>query len=319
MHKIGLHGKSFIPMLLGFGCSVPGIMATRTIESKQDRITTMLVLPLMSCGARLPIYALLIPAFFPVPVQGPILWVIYFTGVLLAILSAKLLKKTILKGEASPFIMELPPYRVPTVKGILIHTWERGREYVKKAGTIILGFSILLWAMTTFPRKQEFSTEYDRLVQAAENRGAMEEAARLSRLKASEEIAYTVSGRAGRLIEPLLKPMGFDWKIGTATIGALAAKEIFVAQLGIVFSVGDAEENAGALRSRLQEEYTPLVAFCIMLFMLISTPCVATTAVTKKESGSWKWALFQLAGLTAMAYIITTIVYQLGMLFKVGV
>jgi len=324
MHKIGLHGKSFIPMLIGFGCSVPAIMATRTIENRKDRLTTMLVVPLMSCGARLPIYALIIPAFFPHYWHGPMLWTIYVIGIILAVSSAKLLKFTLLKGQAPPFVMELPPYRLPTLKGTLIHTWERAWLYLRKAGTIILGISIILWALTSYPKKTDFGRVYSAEIAAAESAYESDPetlAAKMDEIEQAmqaEELAHTMAGRIGHAIEPLLRPMGFDWKIGTALIGAFAAKEVFVAQMGIVYAVGEADEESDPLRARLHESYTPLQAFCIMLFCLVSAPCMATVAVTKRESGSWKWALFQLGGLTTLAYVLTTVVYQVGSVFTAG-
>ncbi|MBN2396997.1 MAG: ferrous iron transport protein B, partial [Deltaproteobacteria bacterium] len=325
MHKIGLHGKSFIPMLIGFGCSVPAIMATRMLENRRDRLVTMLVVPLMSCGARLPIYALIIPAFFPQMWHAPMLWIIYLIGILLAVASAKLLRVTILKGESVPFVMELPPYRMPTIKGVLIHMWERGWLYLRKAGTIILGISILLWAMTTFPGLS--ADEAARFEQARQEIRAvnMTEGERAGALavadneEAEAALRGSIAGRVGRAMEPFLRPMGFDWKIGTALIGAFAAKEVFVAQMGIVYSVGEADEESETLRDKLRSTYTPLVGFCIMLFCLISAPCMATIAVTRRESNSWGWALFQLGGLTLLAYVITVLVFQTGTLLGIGV
>ena len=296
MHRIGLHGKSFIPLLTGFGCTVPAIMATRTLESRRDRLTTMFILPLISCGARLPIYALIIPAFFPPAWRAPMLWSIYISGILLAILLAKILRKTLLKGDSVPFVMELPPYRMPTIKGLFLHTWEKVWLYIKKAGTVILGISILLWVLMTYPK-----TTVDPSLSVAEQQATA--------------LSNTVAGKIGHAIEPVIKPLGFDWKIGTAMIGAFAAKEVFVAQLGIVYSVGEADENSLPLREKLARAYSPLVGVCIMIFMLIATPCVATIAATRRESNSWKWALFQLGGLTALAYVITLVVYQIGSLF----
>ena len=323
MHKIGLHGKSFIPMLIGFGCSVPAIMATRTLEDRKDRLTTMLVAPLMSCGARLPIYALIIPAFFPAAWRARMLWIIYVIGIVLAILCAKLLRRTLFRGESTPFVMELPPYRVPTAKGLLVHMWERGWLYLKKAGTIILGVSVIMWALTTFPQKRAFERDYEAALAAAETQ-SLDDAARRERMTAiegtrnAELLAYTFAGRIGHGLEPILRPLGFDWRIGTALIGACAAKEVFVAQLGIVFAVGEAGAEPSALREKLQKNYTPLTAFCIMLFCLISAPCMATVAVTWRESNSWKWALLQFGGLTVLAYIITLLVYQAGALAGIG-
>ncbi|HOD54278.1 MAG TPA: ferrous iron transport protein B [Candidatus Cloacimonadota bacterium] len=328
MNKIGLHGKSFIPMIIGFGCTVPAIMATRTLESKRDRLATILVTPLVSCSARMPIYALIIPAFFPKSLNAPILWAIYMIGILLAIVLAKILRSTVFKGEAVPFVMELPPYRIPTLKSIFIHMWDRGGLYLKKAGTIILGISILLWFLTTFPQKQILDKDYELLKEQIKTEFAQsgntdesvleESISELENQQQSERMAYTVAGRIGHAIEPVLKPMGFDWKIGTALIGAFAAKEVFVAQMGIVFSLGEADEESDALRQQLRSQYNPLIAFCIMLFCLISAPCMATIAVTKRETNSWKWALIQLGGLTLLAWLITTFVYQAGVLLNIG-
>jgi ferrous iron transport protein B len=299
-------------------------MATRTIENRKDRLTTMLVIPLMSCGARLPIYALIIPAFFPQAWQGPVLWIIYVIGIALAFTGAKLLKTTFFKGASPPFVMELPPYRMPTLKGMLLHTWGRSWLYLKKAGTIILGISIILWALTTYPKKTSFERDYDAEIAKAQDtyksdEDALGEAvAEIEQARQAEELAYSITGRLGHVIAPVLKPMGFDWRIGTGLIGALAAKEVFVAQLGIVYSVGAAGEESDPLRTRLRENYTPLQAFCIMLFCLISAPCMATIVMTKRESNSWKWALAQFGGLTVLAFMVTTIVYQVGSLINVG-
>lgn len=324
MHSIGLHGKSFIPMLIGFGCSVPAIMAARTLENRRDRLTTILVTPLISCSARLPIYALIIPAFFPQKWHGPMLWVIYVTGIILAIAAAKFLRTTMLKGEPVPFIMELPPYRMPTGRSIIIHMWERCLMFLKRAATIILGISILLWVATTFPGLPDSEAERfekERQAITAQVTGKDERDERLTAVdntEAEAALAYSVAGRIGRAIEPVIKPMGFDWKIGTALIGAFAAKEVFVAQLGIVYSLGSVEEDSTSLREKLKTIYTPLIGLCIMLFCLISTPCMATVAVTGRESGSWKWAALQFAGLTVLAYCVTVIVFQSGTLLGLG-
>lgn len=295
MHKIGLHGKSFIPMLVGFGCSVPAIMSTRILENERDRLTTILVIPLVSCGARFPIYALLIPAFFPPAWHAPMLWLIYLIGISLAAVGAKILRWTVFRGPTIPFVMELPPYRVPTIASTLIHTWERGWMYLKKAGTIILAISVLLWVLSSYPKPDP-----SKLSQEPEQ-------------AAFEKLAYSASGRIGKFLEPALKPMGFDWKIATAFIGAFAAKEVFVAQMGIIYSVGKVEgESEDVLRKRLQKNYNPLAGFCIMLFALIATPCVATFAAVKQETRSWKWPMLQFWGLTLLAYILTVAVYQIG-------
>ncbi len=298
MHKIGLHGKSFIPMLIGFGCSVPAIMATRILENRRSRLTTIMVIPLMSCGARLTIYALFIPAFFPQRWQGPMLWLVYLIGIVLGIVAAKVLRLTVFKGETMPFVMELPPYRMPTSKGVLVHTWQRGWLYIRKAGTVILAMSIVLWFAMSFPKPPA-----ERLA------GLSDQEAR------QESLRYSVVGRVGLAVEPVLRPLGFDWKIDTALIGAVAAKELFVSQLGIIYAVGNADENSPSLRQQLRAHYTPLVGFCVMLFCLISAPCMATVAMTRQETNSWRWALFQFFGLTLMAYTVTLVVYQVGRLW----
>jgi len=299
MHKIGLHGKSFIPMLVGFGCSVPAIMATRILENRRNRLTTIMILPLMSCGARLTIYGLLIPAFFPQSWRGPVLWLIYLTGIVLAVIAAKVLRLTVFRGENTDFVMELPPYRVPTFKSLSAHTWLRGWLYLKKAGTVILVFSIVLWAAMNYPR-----------VSVQSIAGLSQDQIRQTQL------ANSVIGRVGRAIEPVIMPLGFDWKIGTALIGATAAKELFVSQLGIIYAISSHNDSsATTLRQHLRADYSSLVGFCIMLFCLISSPCAATIAITRSETGSWLWAAFQFVSLTVLAYIITFAVYQIGSLF----
>lgn len=312
MHKIGLHGKSFIPMLIGFGCTVPAIMATRVLENMRDRLTTILILPLMSCGARLPIYMLLIPAFFPNKWHALMLWLMYIIGILLAAAAAKVLRLTVFRGENAPFVMELPPYRMPTVKSVFIHMWRRAWLYVRKAGTLILTVSIVLWFISYYPHKRQF--EVDQRVAAGEN--LTSEQIRVERL--NEGLQYSIAGRIGKFFEPAVQFMGFDWKISTAFLGAFVAKEVFVAQMSIVYSLdSQGSDTQESIRQALQKNYPPLVGFCIMLFALIATPCLATVAVTKHESGKWKWAAIQFFGLTILAFIITTIVYQVGRLFLI--
>jgi len=318
MSKVGLHGKSFIPLLIGFGCTVPAIMATRTLETRRDRLITMMVLPLMSCGARLPIYALMIPAFFPARMQGPALWLIYVTGILLALGGAHFLRATLFRGETTPFLMELPPYRMPTMISLLVQMWTRAWLYVKKAGTVILGAAIILWFLTFYPKPPA-----DYVLPVGFEKTTAESAMVFSEiddpnLAQSAELSYSIAGRVGRLLEPAIAPLGFDWRIGTALVGAIAAKEVFVAQMGIVFAVGEADETSDQLRAQLRDRYTPLIGFCIMLFALISTPCIATFAITRQEAGSIKWAFAQTFGLTALAWIVTFVVYQGGLLLGFG-
>ena len=316
MRRFGLQGKSFVPLVLGFGCTVPAIMATRTIESERDRKITIMVLPLMSCGARLPIYALIIPAFFAQKYQAFTMWMIYLIGVLVALIGARIMKSTLFKGDGEVYLMELPPYRMPTLKSLLLHMWDRGRMYLHKAGTIILLTSIILYICNTYPEKKEFSRDYDTLIEeAAQNDEIISS---LENAQHAEAMEYTISGRVGKALEPLFKPIGFDWKITTATIGALAAKEVFVAQMGILYSEGETDEESEGLRAKLVKNYTPLQAFCIMLFCLLSIPCLATLAIIKRELNSWKMAVIEAGGLFALAYIMTFIVYQAGTLLKIG-
>lgn len=316
MHKMGLHGKSFIPMLIGLGCTVPAILATRTLESKRDRFTTILVTPFVSCGARMTIYALLIPAFFPPQWRGWVLWGIYMAGILAAIGVARLLRGTLFRGESAPFVMELPPYRVPTLRSIGIHMWDRAWMYLKKAGTVILAISIVLWALGTFPRIHSFSRDYDASIAQA---GTTAEASRLEAARQMETLEHSAIGHIGKWIEPVIRPLGFDWRVGTALVGAFAAKEVFVAQMGIVFSLGNVEDDSENLQQTLQENYSPLQGLAMMLFCLLSAPCMATIAVTRRETNSWGWALGMLVGMTVIAWIVTFVVYQIGLRMGWGV
>ena len=322
MHRFGLHGKSFIPMLSGFGCSVPGIMATRTLENPRDRIVTMLVLPLMSCGARLTIWMLLIPAFFPPAWRAPMLWFIYAVGIGMALVLALVLRKTLLRGEDAPFVMELPPYRLPTLRSVIVKMTERASLYLRKAATTILAISILLWAATSFPKPAHYQIDAQiasgqiavlAAGEAGDGRTRLSEQDVANRRK-SEDLGNSVAGRIGRGLEPAFRPLGFDWKILTAMIGAFAAKEIFVAQMGIVYSIADADKGSEGLRAILARDYSPLVGLSMMIFLLIGTPCMATVVVTRKESGKWSYALLQLGGLTGIAYVLSLIVYQAGRL-----
>lgn len=303
MHRFGLHGQSFLPLMSGFGCSIPGIMATRTLENEKDRLATMLVLPLMSCGARLPIWMLLIPAFFAPHLRAPALWGIYMAGIVLALGLALLLRKSVLRGTEAPFVMELPPYRVPTARAIVMKMVERSISYLRKAGTLILGVSILLWALTTFPRltpAEEAALVAGSGVEMLEP-GALEAAA----------LQHSIAGRIGQAIEPVFAPLGFDWRITTALLGAFAAKEVFVSQMSIVFALGGGEETVETLSGAIQQEYSLATGISLMLFLLIGTPCMATVAVMRKEAGSWKWAWLQFGGLTLLAWLLSLAVYQL--------
>lgn len=314
LSRFGLHGKSFVPLVTGFGCTIPAIMATRTLENERDRLTTMLVLPLMSCGARLPIWLLLIPAFFAPKWQATALAGIYGVGVLLALLVAFALRKTLLKGDDAPFVLELPPYRLPTLRSAWLATSRRAWLYVRKAGTVILAISVALWALAAWPRPDAYQVDAD--VAAGRLTGLAPEQVEAAR--AAEDLRHSLAGRLGLALEPVLAPLGFDWKIATALVGAFAAKEVFVAQMGIVTSLGEVDETSEGLRDALRRDYSPLVGVSLMLFLLIATPCMATLAVTRRESGSWKWAFLQLGGLTGLAYVVSLIVYQAGRLFGAG-
>ena len=323
MHIFGLHGKSFIPMLLGFGCTVPAIMATRTIESRRDRLTTILVLPFMSCGARLPIYLLFISAFFAPGIRSFVMWGIYLIGTIIALLAALVMKSTIFKGEEEVFVMELPPYRMPTMQSIIIQMWERTVMYLKKAGTLILGASIIMFILNTFPRTEESAAlkaaeaKYKVAQEAAmhqNNKETLEVPQELANLRLehkSQSLENSFAGYIGKALTKVLKPIGFDWKCSSALIGALSAKELFVAQLGVLYSIE--EDDVKTLETKLQQNYTPLQGFCIMLFCLLTIPCIATIAMVLRETGSWKWTIFQIVGFTTIAYVVTLLVYQIGL------
>lgn len=300
MHQVGLHGKSFISMLLGFGCSVPAIMATRTLESRRDRIITILIVPLMSCGARLPVYILLAGAFFTPAGAAKAIFSIYLLGVLLALLMAKLFRHFLLPGPPEPFVMELPPYRMPTLKGTLLHMGERGWAYVQKAGTTILAMSVVMWFLLTYPH-------------LARPQGVTD--AQYAQLT----LEHSYAGRCGRLAEPLLRPLGFDYRLGIALFSGLAAKEIVVSTLGTVFSLGD-EAGSGQLRQALGADphFSPLTAYALMVFVLIYIPCVSTIATIYRETCSWKWAAFAVFYTTALAWLVTFVVYQGGRLLGWG-
>ena len=325
MHKIGLHGRSFIPMLLGFGCTLPAIMATRTIEDKNDRFVTMLVVPFISCGARLPVYALLIGAFFIERISGNILFSLYILGMVVAILMAKILRKYLFKGEAAPFVMELPPYRIPTIKGLLMHMWERGVIYLKKAGTIIFVGVLIIWVLSNFPWSPNYSKDYDTLIEQAQNNEEI--ITQLENERAFEKLEMSYAGKMGKAIAPIFKPLGFDdWKLSVGLIGGFVAKEIVVGTLGTLHSVGEADEESENLRQKLQSQtrpdgskiFNPLVAYSIMIFVLLYIPCIAVIAAVKRETNSWKWPIFMVFYTTGVAWIASFIVYQGGRLLGLG-
>lgn len=332
MHKIGLHGKSFIPMVMGFGCNVPAIMATRTIENKNDRLLTMLITPFMSCSARLPVYVLLISAFFPKN-QGIVMFSIYLIGIVLAVLFGLLFKNTFFKKKEIPFVMELPPYRVPTLRNTLKHMWNKGSQYLQKMGGVILIASVLIWALGYFPREVDFSKDYDTLIAQTEASSQISETAKEMQVAdlvvamESERQEKSYIGQLGHAIEPIIAPLGYDWKIGVSILTGLAAKEIVVSSMGILYKADmEADESSEALVSSLQQQtfksgdkagkkvFSPLIAFSLMLFILIYFPCVAVIAAIKKEA-NWKWALFTMGYTTGAAWLVSLLTYQIGSLF----
>ncbi|UKL14100.1 ferrous iron transport protein B [Dissulfurimicrobium hydrothermale] len=315
MHRIGLHGKSFIPMLIGFGCNIPAIMGTRTIENERDRIVTILVNPLMSCSARLPVYTLLAGAFFAPHVAGHVIFSIYVLGVVLAIAMAKIFKKYLLPGAATPFVMELPPYRMPTLKGVLIHMCERAWLYIKKAGTIILAISIVMWFLSSFPANPQLEETYKTMIEAAHDKN---ETRALENELAEKKLEQSLAGRIGHAVAFFLQPIGLgDWKIGTALFAGFGAKEVVVATLGTLYSVGAGEEGADDLKTALQKDpfYSPLVAYTLMVFVLTYVPCMAAVAVVRRETNSWRWPLFMIGYELALAWVVSFIVYWGGRLF----
>ena len=257
-----------------------------------------------------------IPAFFAKQYQAFTMWIIYLIGVLVALIAARIMKSTLFKGDGEVYLMELPPYRMPSFKSLMLHMWDRGRMYLQKAGTIILLTSIVLYICNTYPEKKDFSVDYDKKITEVQKAGG--DTSALENAQLAEKLEYTISGRVGKALEPFFAPIGFDWKITTASIGALAAKEVFVAQMGILYSEGEADEESEGLRAQLVKHYTPLQAFCIMLFCLLSIPCLATLAIIKRELNSWKMAFVEAGALFALAYVATLIVYQLGSILAIG-
>jgi len=320
MHRIGLHGKSFIPMITGFGCSVPAIMACRTLKNRADRITTMMIITFMSCGARLPVYILLIGAFFPPAQSGNVLFGIYMFGVLIALISAYVLKKVAFKEQSEPFVMELPPYRRPKTSSILHQVGFKAGMYVKKAGTIILAASVLIWIATNYPKSEGIAEFYDNVrteISVNQSYGEMmkkELSTQAFRDEAAEQIEYSIAGRFGKITEPVIRPLGFDWKIGIALTAGLAAKEIVVSTMNTIYSVEDSG-GEGSLSSGFREVtgYSTATALALMIFVLLYAPCVAATAVFHKEAGRWKYTFLMFLYTMAVAWIMSFIVYRIGL------
>lgn len=343
MHQIGLHGKSFIPLLMGFGCNVPAILSTRIIESRRDRLLTMLINPFMSCSARLPVYILFISAFFT-NYQGTILFAIYATGILIAILSALLFRKTIIRQKDVPFVMELPPYRMPTLRSIVKHMWNRAGQYLRKIGGVILIASIIIWALGYFPQRTKkhdsymnqialISAKYQGLRESfAGNKQSVRqfdkdeyaEKEQVMAIMKADQQQNSYIGRLGRLIEPVMRPLGFDWKMSVAVLTGISAKEVVVGTLGVLYQAGDEDSGNQSLINKLQGQvhtygpkagkpvFTPLVAMSFMIFILIYFPCIGVVTAISRESGSWKWAAFVIFYTTGLAYLASLAVYQIG-------
>lgn len=301
MSRVGLHGKSFVPMLSSFACAIPGVMATRTIESRKDRLVTILVAPLMSCSARLPVYIVMIAVMLPAAgalQRAGIMLGMYALGLIAAFVMAWVFKKTLLKSETPMLLLELPPYRAPIIRGIAQRMWERATIFLRRAGTVILALSIVLWALLTYPKP--------------ENPEATQ----------SEALAHSIGGRMGHTIEPVIAPLGFDWKIGIGIVASFAAREVFVGTMGQIYNIEDADEDNEELREQMRAEkrpdgsplFTPLVCLSLMVFYVLAMQCVSTVAIVRRETGGWTWPLFQIAYMTALAYLGSLIVYQGGKL-----
>ena len=332
MHRVGLHGRSFIPLLMGFGCNVPAIMATRTIENRSDRLVTMMIIPFMSCSARYPVYILIISAFFT-GWQGTILFGIYLTGIMFAVILAFIFKKTLFKAQEIPFVMELPPYRIPTAKSVFRQTWFKGEQYLKKMGSIILLASMIIWALGYFPLGRHIDEEIDtkiELLVSTSNSGDAETANELALLEQQRRLLKqenSLIGRIGHWIEPAIQPLGFDWKMGISLLAGSAAKEVIISTMGVLYQTDSEENQMDGLAVKLREQriekgpragepvFTPLVALSFMVFILIYFPCIAVFAAIKKESGAWKWPLFTSVYTTLLAWLAAFSVYQIGTLF----
>jgi ferrous iron transport protein B len=363
MSKVGLHGKSFIPMLSSFACAIPGIMATRTIESRKDRLVTILVAPLMSCSARLPVYTLLIGACIPDRVLGNLNYELnlgftkfnvfgflglrgltmlgmYLLGIVVALLMAWIFKKTLLKGETPMLIMELPPYKRPVVRVTLRHMWDRSKQFLTRAGTVILGINIVLWFLATYPKSSKLDAQFEAQRTAITNSfnavslttgtgGSSNQLAALqeqidavNQEESGEKLRHSFAGRAGRAIEPLIAPLGFDWKIGIGIVASFAAREVFVSTMSTVYNVGAVDDDLKNLEQTLQEQvrpdgtpvYTTLTAVTLMVFYVFAMQCVSTIAVVRRETASWKWPFFQWLYMGALAWVLAFITYHGGTL-----
>jgi len=320
MRSVGLHGKAFIPLMSSFACAIPGIMATRSMDSRRDRLVTMLIAPLISCSARLPVYALLIAAFIPRAYQGLTLLSMYVLSVVAALGAAWILRRFVVRGEPSTFLMELPSYKVPSWRHVFRTVGSRGWIFVRQAGTVILAISVILWFLAAFPKSEEVRQ------QAAQRIEQGEDADEVANWAGGEQLRRSYAGRMGLMIEPAIRPLGFDWRIGVGLVTSFAAREVLVSTLGIVFSVGDTDESSEALRDRLKaarlpdgsKAYNGLVAVSIMVFFVLACQCMATLAVIKRETNTWRWPIFCFVYMTVLAWIGSFIVYQGGLALGFG-
>ena len=292
MKSVGLHGRAFVPMLSGFACAVPAVLATRTMERKRDRLLTMMVVPLMTCSARLPVYGLLIAALYPPNAheplaQGLLMVAMYLFSTVIALICAAVLGRTLLKGPQVPLLLEMPPYRVPHWGSVVRMMWERSQVFIKEAGTVILVCTIAMWVLLSFPRNDD----------------------------PSEQLQESFGGRMGHAIEPALEPLGFDWKTGIGIIGAFAAREVFVSTMAVVYGLDEqVDQDSPVLRDRVRDEFTPLKCFSLMAFFALACQCMSTIAVVKRETGSWRWPIFMFGYMTALAWVASFAIYQGGLL-----
>ncbi len=333
MKGIGLHGKAFVPLLSGFACAIPAVMATRTIERRRDRLVTMLALPLMSCSARLPVYILVVGTVFAGATLGwfsagaVVLLSMYTLSVVVTLAAAAIIRRTILPGPVPTFMLEMPPYRWPSAQILWINAWRRLRIFLVDAGTIILAMTVVLWALLSFPKSEEIAIRYDQeraiVAQTDLPPDQFERAiAALNAREASEQLEQSAAGRVGHALEPVLRPLGFDWQIGVGIIGAFAAREVFISTLGVVFGIGETDEENQPLRQALKQArhadgtpvMTPLSGVSLMVFFLLACQCMSTIAVVRRESGSWRWPVFLFVYMTVLAYVGSLLVYQGGML-----
>ncbi|MEM6955458.1 MAG: ferrous iron transport protein B [Myxococcota bacterium] len=331
MSSVGLHGKAFVPLLSGFACAIPSVMSTRTIANRKDRLVTMLALPLMSCSARLPVYVLVTATVFVgsakvfgfLSLGAVVLFSMYALSVVATLAAAAVMRRTVLKGPKPALVLELPPYRRPLLSNLLSTVWRRVREFLVGAGTVILALTIVLWALLSFPKSDAIATEAEAARAAATSDA---EIAAIDNTEAADQLAYSMGGRLGHAIEPVIEPLGMDWRIGVGVIGAFAAREVFVSTLAMVFGIGDADEESEPLRESLQNAtradgtpvMTPLSGVALMVFFVLACQCISTVAVVKRESGGYRWPLFMVTYMTVLAYVAALLVFQVGTFLGIG-